>query len=62
MTLTRSVSSEEPEPECEGSGLEREKEEDWRQEGHALFKASLCKEDKGKEQQFEKGWSCWRVS
>ena len=31
------------EPECEDSGFEKEKDEDWRQ-GHSLVKASLCKE------------------
>lgn len=44
MTLTRTVSSEELEPKCEDGGFEREKGEDWRQEGHVVFSRRLSKE------------------
>ena len=62
MTLTRTISSEEPEPECEDSGFEREKDEDWRHKGTVSSRRLSARRDKGKEQQLEKGWSCWRVS
>ena len=42
MTLTRTISSEEPEPKCEDSGFERERGRVGGSKG--LFKASLSKE------------------
>ena len=45
MTLTRTISSEEPEPKCEDGGFEREKGEDWRQEGHVVFSPTNCCEE-----------------